>query len=50
MTADQCVQKAVAEWEKAPVHIRLVAAQYMEPVLAALVALNREVKELQHGK
>lgn len=44
------VNDALAAWEKAPAHIRMMAGQYVGPILAALVALAERVEKLEGGK
>jgi hypothetical protein len=46
----QLVADALAAWEAAPLHVRMMAGAYVVPVLAALVAVADEVEALKNGK
>lgn len=41
---------AVEAWNKAPFHIKTMAGDYVGPILAALVAIADEVRELKGEK
>lgn len=47
---EKAVGDALAAWEKAPPHIRIMAGAYVGPLLAALVAVAEEVEKLKGGK
>lgn len=44
------VKDALAAWEKAPMHIRMMAGEYVGPILAALGALADRVERLESQK
>lgn len=46
---EQSVSDALAAWERAPLHIRMMAGEYVGPILAALVAVAGEVEKLKAG-
>lgn len=37
------IAAAIAAWGRAPAHVRIMAGDYVEPLLAALVALDMEL-------
>lgn len=41
------VEKAVAAWNTAPVHVQIMAGSYVNPLLAALVAMAAEISTLK---
>ncbi|HEY6093812.1 MAG TPA: hypothetical protein VIU93_02555 [Gallionellaceae bacterium] len=41
-TAAQEVARAVAEWKKAPIHIKTMAGPYVVPLLDAISAMQRD--------
>ncbi len=41
------VDKAQAAWNRAPAHVKLMAGAYVEPLLAALVAMADEISTLK---
>ncbi len=45
----QSVADALAAWNRAPVHIRMMAGEYVGPILAALVAIADDVEKLKAG-
>lgn len=42
------VKAAGESWGKAPAHVRLMAAAYVGPLLAALEAINSELQALDN--
>lgn len=46
----QAIADALAAWESAPLHVRMMAGNYVGPVLAALVAVGEEVEALKGAK
>lgn len=46
----QAIDDALAAWESAPMHVRMMAGAYVGPVLAALEAVAEEVEKLKNGK
>jgi hypothetical protein len=43
----KAVAAAAAAWAKAPAHVRAMAGAYVGPLLAALMAINEELQEVQ---
>lgn len=43
----RAVVAAAAAWAKAPLHVRALAGDYVGPLLAALFAMNEELKARQ---
>lgn len=41
------VAKAVEKWRKAPPHVRMMAGEFVAPLLDALMALDRRVSALE---
>ena len=46
----QTVADALAAWNAAPAHIRMMGGQYVGPILAALSELAERVEKLEGGK
>jgi hypothetical protein len=46
----QAIADALAAWQAAPAHVRMMAGAYVGPVLAALVAVGEEVEKLKGEK
>lgn len=38
---------ALDKWEGAPAHVRVMAGTYVGPLLAALVAIERDLEEIR---
>ena len=45
---ERAIVSAVGHWQQAPAHIRLMAGAYVDPLLKALMALNEEMRAMQH--
>ena len=45
-TTTRRVTDSLLAWDKAPMHVRVMAAAYVEPILEALAGLNREVQTI----
>lgn len=43
---EKAAQEAAAKWAKAPLHIKAMAGEYVGPILAAVLAVNEELKGL----
>lgn len=41
------VEKALAAWNSAPVHVQLMAGTYVKPLIAALADLEKRVTTLE---
>lgn len=41
------VDDALAAWNKAPAHVRMMAGAYVGPLLAAMVALSAKVEMIE---
>jgi len=49
----EAVEKARKAWQEAPVHVRMMAGQYVDPLIVALLEVSARVEKLeqavQHG-
>lgn len=45
-TTQKLAVEAAAAWAKAPAHIKAMAGLYVGPVLAAVLAVNEELREV----
>lgn len=44
---EAAILKAAAAWDRAPAHVRIMAAAYVSPLLVALVEINHELEQLK---
>jgi hypothetical protein len=44
------IDDALAAWDNAPLHIRVMAGAYVGPLLAALVAIGERIEKLEEAQ
>ena len=49
ISTEKATIEAAAQWAKAPMHIKAMAGAYVAPLLAALVAINEELRHSLRG-
>ena len=47
---EQAVEKARKAWQAAPLHVRAMAGQYVDPLIVAILEIAAEVKKLKEAK
>lgn len=45
-TTQTLAAEAAAKWARAPMHIKAMAGEYVGPVIAAVLAVNEELREV----
>jgi hypothetical protein len=45
---ESAIADALAAWNKAPAHVKLMAGAYVGPLLAALVAIGERIEKLEN--
>lgn len=49
-TTNLAVIRAAISWSRAPIHIKAMGAEYMSPIVEALMALNSELQTIKVGE
>lgn len=47
---NEAVEKARKAWEQAPAHVRMMAGNYVDPLIIALLEMSAEINKLKEGK